>query len=104
MFQITKMKPNWLIGIINPTTTYSSMMTKPEPVLLINAMIAMITTRNSGNATTTVTKDSASIPSVSIFFRISSRSSFSNCSAFTRKYGFNWPPLVDVVTTPWRKS
>src|SRR5439155_425541 len=84
----------------------SSVTTNPEPVgsLVMRAMIAMITTRNRGNATTTVTNDSASIPSVSIFFRISRRSSFSNCSAFTRKYGLSWPPLVDVVTTPCRKS
>src|SRR5713226_52154 len=53
------------------------------------AMIAMMTTRKRGNATTTVTKDSASIPRVSILFRISRRSSFSNCSAFTRKYGLS---------------
>src|SRR2546427_362673 len=104
MFQMTKMNPNWLIGIMSATTTYNRRTTNPDPVLLIRAMIAMITTRNSGNATTTVTKDSASIPSVSIFFRISRRSSFSNCSAFTRKYGLSWPPLVDVVTTPCRKS
>src|SRR2546428_5992099 len=74
------------------------------PRLADQSMIAMITTRKSGNATTTVTNDSASIPSASIFFRISSRSSFSNCSAFTRKYGLSWPPLVEVVTTPCRKS
>src|SRR2546428_789733 len=104
MFQMTKMNPNWLIGIMSATTTYNRRTTNPDPVLLIRAMIAMITTRKSGNATTTVTNDSASIPSVSIFFRISRRSSFSNCSAFTRKYGLSWPPLVEVVTTPWRKS
>src|SRR5881628_3498871 len=104
MFQITKMNPNWEMGIISPTTTYSRVRTNPLCVLLMRAMIAIITTRNRGNATTTVTNDSASMPRVSMRFRISRRSSFSNCSAFIRKYGFSCPPEVEVVTTPWRKS
>ncbi|KAF5033748.1 hypothetical protein DSECCO2_603390 [anaerobic digester metagenome] len=68
------------------------------------AMMAMMTTRNRGKATTTVTKVSAISPSVSNCDFISSLASFSNWSAFCRKYGLSCPPEVEVVTTPCRNS
>jgi len=37
MFQMTKMNPNWLIGIMSATTTYNRRTTNPDPVLLIRA-------------------------------------------------------------------
>jgi len=49
------------------------------------AMMAMITTRKRGKATTTVTNVSAMSPSVSSWDLISNLYSFSNWSAFCRK-------------------
>lgn len=61
------MKPACDPGIIIPTIPYNSGIGSPPPRPPINDMIAMITTRKRGKATTTVTNDSANIPSVSIF-------------------------------------
>ena len=97
------MNPNCTPGIMPQQTTYS-MSRMNWPALLMIAMMDRITTRKRGKATPTVTNDSASIPRVSMVPFIMSLLSFSYCSCFVRKYGLSWPPDVDVVTTPCRKS
>src|SRR5689334_6993947 len=79
-------------------------MMKPPEALLTVAISDIITMRNRGAATTTVTKVSASMPRVSIRVFSLMRRSLLNWSAFMRKKGFSWPPDAEVVTTPCRKS
>ena len=93
-----KMNANCEIGIIARMIAQRIVIIVDPPPPMI-AKIAMMITRNSGNATTTVTNVSAISPIVSTRCWISSLCSRSYCSAFSRKYGLSWPPLVAVVTT-----